>query len=78
MVRRTELLFYQGSDSNTVVSRFSSKILKKTLTLAVFSLVGQKKVLHATKNSTLENCSAVVVPISFPYRLPINPFSEVY
>jgi len=48
------------------------------LTLAVFSLVGQKKVLHATKNSTLESCSAIVVQISFSYTLPIHPFSEVY
>lgn len=67
MVRRTEFLFYQGSAKNTVLSRFSGKILES-----------QKTVLHATKNSTLENCSVIVAQMSFTYRLPINPFSEVY
>lgn len=73
-----ELQFCQGSDKNTVVSGFSGKILKIALKFAVFSLVGQKKVLRAAKNSVLENCSAVAVQIYFPYRLQIHLFSEVY
>lgn len=63
---------------NIKVSRFWGKILKEILMLSGFYLVGQKKALHATKNSTLKNYSAIVVQTSFPNRLTINPFSEVH